>query len=86
MVIVDTHVHTSPYWFEPIELLLYQMNSNRVDKAVLAQHFYYWNRADKSTASLGEHFGDEDNRYLHRMLTRFPGRFSPVVQINEQHN
>ncbi|MFC2025131.1 amidohydrolase family protein [Chloroflexota bacterium] len=38
MVIVDTHVHTSPYWFEPIEVILFQMNSNRVDKATLVQY------------------------------------------------
>ncbi len=37
MVIVDTHVHTSPYWYEPIEVLLFQMNSNAVDKATLVQ-------------------------------------------------
>lgn len=37
MVIVDTHCHCSPYWFEPIELLLFQMNANHVDKATLVQ-------------------------------------------------
>ncbi len=37
MVIVDTHIHTSPYWFEPVEAALFQMNSNRVDKATLVQ-------------------------------------------------
>ena len=38
MTIVDTHVHASPYWFEPIETLLFQMNSNMVDKATLVQY------------------------------------------------
>ena len=38
MVIVDTHVHTSPYWFEPIEVILFQMNKNRVDKSTLVQY------------------------------------------------
>jgi predicted TIM-barrel fold metal-dependent hydrolase len=37
MIVVDSHVHTSPYWFEPVEILLAQMNSNGVDKAVLVQ-------------------------------------------------
>ncbi|MFC2004023.1 amidohydrolase family protein [Chloroflexota bacterium] len=37
MVIVDTHVHTAPYWYEPIEALLFHMESNGVDKAVLVQ-------------------------------------------------
>ena len=31
MVIVDTHCHVSPYWYEPVETLLHQMNSNGVD-------------------------------------------------------
>ena len=37
MVIVDTHCHSSPYWFEPIEILLDEMTRNDVDKAVLIQ-------------------------------------------------
>ena len=37
MVVVDTHCHTSPYWFEPIEVLLDEMTRNGVDKAVLVQ-------------------------------------------------
>ena len=32
MVVVDTHCHASPYWFEPIEVLLDEMNRNGVDK------------------------------------------------------
>ena len=39
MVIVDTHCHTSQYWFEPVEILLDEMNRNGVDKAVLTQFF-----------------------------------------------
>ena len=37
MVVVDTHCHASPYWFEPIEVLLDQMTRNGVDKAALIQ-------------------------------------------------
>ena len=37
MVIVDTHCHASPYWFEPTEILLDEMNRNDVDKAALIQ-------------------------------------------------
>ena len=37
MVVVDTHCHASPYWFEPVEILLDQMTRNGVDKAVLIQ-------------------------------------------------
>ena len=39
MVIVDTHCHTSQDWFEPVEILLDEMNRNGVDKAVLTQFF-----------------------------------------------
>ncbi len=39
MIIVDTHCHVGINWFEPVELLLYQMDRNSVDKAVLIQ---YW--------------------------------------------
>jgi len=37
MVLVDTHCHASPYWFEPVEILLEEMTRNDVDKAVLVQ-------------------------------------------------
>lgn len=33
MTIVDTHCHADRSWFEPIEMLLTQMNANDVDKA-----------------------------------------------------
>ena len=38
MLIVDSHCHAGLNWFEPIELLLYQMDANGVDRAVLVQH------------------------------------------------
>ena len=38
MLIVDSHCHAAQSWFEPIEVLLYQMDANGVDKAVLVQH------------------------------------------------
>jgi L-fuconolactonase len=38
MIIVDSHVHTSRLWYEPIETLLSQMERNRVRKAVLIQY------------------------------------------------
>ena len=38
MTIVDTHCHAGETWFEPIEVLLHQMDANDVDKAVLVQH------------------------------------------------
>ena len=37
MVVVDTHCHASPYWFEPVEVLVNEMDQNGVDKAVLIQ-------------------------------------------------
>lgn len=38
MVIVDTHVHVNPGWYEPVETILFQMERNGVDKAVLVQY------------------------------------------------
>ena len=37
MRIVDTHCHSTPVWYEPIESLLFQMDRNDVEKAVLIQ-------------------------------------------------
>ena len=37
MPVVDTHCHATPYWFEPVEVLLDQMVRNKVDHAVLVQ-------------------------------------------------
>lgn len=37
MVLIDAHCHASPQWFEPVGPLLYQMDANGVDKAVLTQ-------------------------------------------------
>lgn len=36
-MIVDSHCHVSPVWYEPVELLLRQMELNNVDHAVLIQ-------------------------------------------------
>ena len=67
MVLVNTHCHVSPYWYEPVETLLYQMNSNGVDKAVLIQ--------------LGQ-VRTYDNSYLLECVRRFPGRFSAVGVVD----
>lgn len=38
MTIIDSYTHAGHNWLEPIELLLYQMEVNSIDKAVLVQH------------------------------------------------
>jgi L-fuconolactonase len=38
-VIVDSHVHVSTVWYEPVESLLFQMDRHGVEKAVLIQMF-----------------------------------------------
>ena len=38
MLIIDTHTHAGNNWFEPIEVLEFQMDRNGVDRAVLIQH------------------------------------------------
>jgi L-fuconolactonase len=37
MPIVDSHCHASDCWYEPVESLLYQMDANGVEKAILIQ-------------------------------------------------
>ena len=37
-MIIDTHCHAGENWFEPVELLLRQMELNGVSRAVLVQH------------------------------------------------
>ena len=39
MIVVDTHCHVGLYHFEPIEALLFQMERNGVDRALLIQDF-----------------------------------------------
>jgi L-fuconolactonase len=36
-MLVDSHTHVSEKWFEPVETLLYQMDRNGIDRAVLVQ-------------------------------------------------
>jgi L-fuconolactonase len=35
--VIDAHCHASPLWFEPVESLLFQMDANAVERAVLTQ-------------------------------------------------
>ncbi|HXQ27840.1 MAG TPA: amidohydrolase family protein [Gemmatimonadales bacterium] len=37
VVMVDSHCHVSPCWYEPVESLLFQMDRNGVERAVLVQ-------------------------------------------------
>jgi L-fuconolactonase len=45
MRIVDTHSHVSPYWYEPVESLLYQMDRNGVEQALLVQYMGQYDNA-----------------------------------------
>ena len=37
-MIIDTHAHAGVNWFEPVEMILHQMNLNGVQKTALIQH------------------------------------------------
>ena len=69
MTIVDTHTHAGVNWFEPVEMLLYQMTLNQVDHAVLIQH----GRPE---------YGTYDHSYLYECAERFPGKFNIVVIVD----
>lgn len=45
MAIVDTHCHASPYWYEPVEVLLEQMQRSGVEKAALIQIIGWYDNA-----------------------------------------
>ena len=69
MRIADTHTHAGLNWFEPVEMLVHQMNLNHVEKDVLIQH------GRPQT-------GGYDHDYLFECVERFPGRFSVVVIVD----
>ncbi len=69
MIIVDTHTHAGRNWFEPVEMLIHQMNLNNVEKAILIQH------GRPQT-------GNYDHTYLFECVERFPGRFGVVVIVD----
>ena len=70
MVIVDAHAHASPYWYEPIEVLLFQMDRNGVDKTTLI--------------AIAGQTDAKYNRYVVECARRFPGRFSPVILVDTE--
>jgi L-fuconolactonase len=45
MVLIDTHCHASPHWYEPVESLLAQMDRYGVEKALLVQLNGQYNNA-----------------------------------------
>jgi L-fuconolactonase len=36
-MVVDSHCHASPFWYEPVDVLLHQMDRHGVERAVLVQ-------------------------------------------------
>jgi len=48
MIIVDSHCHVSPYWYEPVESLLFHMDVNDVEHAVLVQYMGQFNNEYQS--------------------------------------
>jgi L-fuconolactonase len=65
-VIVDTHVHSSELWYEPIETIMYQMQANKVDKSILIP--YSGNYLSES--------------YEIQCTLKYPGKFGAVVQVD----
>jgi L-fuconolactonase len=48
-MIFDSHCHASPQWFEPVELLLFQMDRNGVERAALVQLLGQYDNAYQNT-------------------------------------
>lgn len=66
MPVVDTHCHAGPNWFEPEDTLLFQMQRNGVDKAVLVQYRGNWAL----------------NSYTVEAARRHRGKFCAVVLVD----
>jgi len=66
VILVDSHCHALPYWYEPVESLLYQMDQNGVSYAILVQ-------------CMGQFNG---NAYLMECVRRFPDRLAAVVLVD----
>jgi L-fuconolactonase len=45
MTLVDAHCHVSPHWYEPVESLLFHMDRNGVERAVLVQYMGQYDNA-----------------------------------------
>ena len=65
MRVIDTHTHAGLNWFEPIEMLVCQMDLNSVSNAVLVQH----GRPE---------YGHYDHSYLFECLSKYPGKFNVI--------
>ncbi len=63
MRLVDAHCHALPTILEPVEALVFQMDANEVENAIIVQ--------------VGRQFTQND--YLFDCVRRYPGRFSLVV-------
>jgi hypothetical protein len=48
MLIVDTHCHALPHWFEPVEVLLHQMHANGVEKQWTMEHVAFCSEDNKA--------------------------------------
>ena len=80
-MIVDTHSHVSPYWYEPVESLLFMMDRYDVAQAVLVQ---YMGQFDN------EYQFECERRYPDRFAsvvlvdTQDPGATQTLEQLAEQ--
>jgi len=71
--VIDTHTHAGLNWFEPIEMLIRQMELNSVSNAVLIQH------------GLPE-YGNYDHSYLFDCISKYPGKFNVVGIVDPKSN
>ena len=60
-IAIDSHCHAGESWYEPIKSLVFHLEENQINKAVLIGH-------------MGAY---ENNNYLLECKKNFPDRFSP---------
>ena len=74
MLTVDSYLHASKHWTEPIEVGLFHMEMNGIDKALIIP-LRSINDPNRGTNRF-------DNEYLLECARRFPGRFSVVCTVD----
>ena len=74
MLTVDAYLHASNHWTEPIEVGLFHMAMNGIDKALIVP-LRSLNDPNRGTNRF-------DTEYLLECTRRFPGRFSVVCTVD----
>ena len=74
MLTIDTYLHVSKHWTEPVETGLFHMSTSGIDKALIVPM--------RSVGDPTRGTSRSDNEYVLECARRFPGRFSVVCTVD----